>query len=165
MHAAVVRSFDHPPRYEEFPAPRPAEGQVLVDVLAAGLHPRVRSGANGTHCASDGRLPLIPGVDGVARLPDGRRVYFVADGDAPGTMAEQALLDPRGAVALPDDADPVVIAAGMTTGDVLLGSAAPQGRLPAGTERADPRRDRQRGPDGRPDRPTPRRRRRCRHRT
>ncbi|KIF74847.1 quinone oxidoreductase [Streptomyces sp. 150FB] len=113
MHAAVVRSFDHPPRYEEFPAPRPAEGQVLVDVLAAGLHPRVRSGANGTHYTSDGRLPLIPGVDGVARLPDGRRVYFVADDDAPGTMAEQALLDPRRAVALPDDADPVVIAAGM----------------------------------------------------
>src|SRR5207247_2387166 len=88
MHGAVVRSFDQPPRYEEFPTPRPAEGQVLVDVLAAGLHPRVRSGANGTHYTSDGRLPLIPGVDGVGRLPDGRCVYFVADDDTPGTMAE-----------------------------------------------------------------------------
>ncbi len=35
-------------------------------MLAAGLHPRVRSGANGTHYTSDGRLPLIPGVDGWA---------------------------------------------------------------------------------------------------
>ena len=118
MYAAVVRSFDRPPRYEEFRAPEPAAGQVLVDVLAAGLHPRVRSGASGTHYTSDGRLPLIPGIDGVGRLPDGRSVYFVADGDVPGddvpgTMAEQALVDPRRAVALPDDADPVVIAAAM----------------------------------------------------
>ncbi|MFC1420032.1 quinone oxidoreductase family protein [Streptacidiphilus cavernicola] len=113
MYAAVVRSFDRPPRYEEFAAPEPTGRQVLVDVLAAGLHPRVRSGANGTHYTSDGSLPLIPGVDGVGRLPDGRRAYFVADDDGPGTMAEQTLLDPRRAVPLPDDADPVVIAAAM----------------------------------------------------
>ncbi|MEU5377578.1 zinc-binding alcohol dehydrogenase family protein [Streptomyces sp. NPDC005968] len=113
MRAAVVRSFENPPRYEEFTTPRPTEGQVLVDMLATGLHPQVRSGANGTHYTSDGRLPLIPGVDGVGRLPDGRRVYFVADDGAPGTMAEQALLDPRRSVPLPDDADPVTIAAAM----------------------------------------------------
>jgi NADPH:quinone reductase-like Zn-dependent oxidoreductase len=56
---------------------------------------------------------MIPGIDGVARLPDGRCVYFVADDDAPGTMAEQALLDPRRAVPLPENADPVIIAAAM----------------------------------------------------
>ena len=44
MHAAVVRSFDHPPRYETFPTPEPAgEHELLVSVLASGLHPRVRS--------------------------------------------------------------------------------------------------------------------------
>ncbi|WP_030908099.1 quinone oxidoreductase family protein [Streptomyces sp. NRRL F-5126] len=113
MYAAVVRSFDRPPRYEQFETPRPADGQVLVDVEAAGLHPRVRSGAAGTHYTSDGRLPLVPGVDGVGRLPDGRRVYFVADDGVPGTMADQALLDPRRSVPLPEGADPVVIAAAM----------------------------------------------------
>ncbi|MEV4313523.1 zinc-binding alcohol dehydrogenase family protein [Actinocrispum sp. NPDC049592] len=113
MYAAVVRSFDNPPRYEEFATPTPADGQLSVDVLAVGLHPRVRSGANGTHYTSDDRLPLIPGVDGVGRLADGRRVYFVADDDAPGTMAERAVLDPRRAITLPEDADPVVIAAAM----------------------------------------------------
>ena len=113
MHAAVVNSFDRPPRYQEFATPQPIGDQVLVEMLAAGLHPRVRSGANGTHYTSDGRLPMVPGVDGVGRLPDGRRVYFVADDDAPGTMAEQAILDPRRAVALPDNADPVVVAAAM----------------------------------------------------
>lgn len=113
MYAAVVRSFDNPPRYEEFATPAPTNGQVVVDMLAAGLHPRVRSGANGTHYTSDGQLPLIPGVDGVARLADGQPVYFVADDEAPGTMAEQALLDPRRAVPLPGNADPAVIAAAM----------------------------------------------------
>ncbi|WP_335972298.1 quinone oxidoreductase family protein [Streptomyces sp. CA2R106] len=113
MRAAVVRSFDHPPRYEEFAVPEPAGDQVLVDVLAAGLHPRVRSGADGTHYTSDGRLPMVPGVDAVGRLPDGGLVYFVAGDDVPGTMAEQALLDPRRAVPLPGNADPVVIAAAM----------------------------------------------------
>jgi NADPH:quinone reductase-like Zn-dependent oxidoreductase len=113
MRAAVVRSFDHPPRYEEFATPQPAGGDVLVDVLAAGLHPRVRSGANGTHYTSDGQLPMIPGVDGVGSLPDGRRVYFVAGDGVPGTMAEQAVVDPRRAVPLPANADPVTIAAAM----------------------------------------------------
>ncbi|MFD0736638.1 quinone oxidoreductase family protein [Planotetraspora mira] len=37
----------------------------------------------------------------------------MAEDDAPGTMAEQALLDPRRAVPLPENADPVIIAAAM----------------------------------------------------
>jgi D-arabinose 1-dehydrogenase-like Zn-dependent alcohol dehydrogenase len=41
MHAAVVRSFDHPPRYESYPTPTPGgPDETLVDVLAVGLHPR-----------------------------------------------------------------------------------------------------------------------------
>ncbi|MFG2955751.1 zinc-binding alcohol dehydrogenase family protein [Streptomyces sp. NPDC048291] len=113
MHAAVVRSFDRPPRFEEFPAPEPGEGRLPVEMIAAGLHPRVRSGAAGTHYTSDGRLPLIPGVDGVGRLPDGQVVYFVADDGDPGTMAERTVLDPRRAVPLPAGADPVTVAAAM----------------------------------------------------
>ncbi|MEV6901723.1 zinc-binding alcohol dehydrogenase family protein [Amycolatopsis sp. NPDC051372] len=113
MYAAVVRSFERPPRYEEFDTPEAAGGHLLAEVLAAGLHPRVRSGAGGTHYTSDGRLPMVPGVDGVGRLPDGRRVYFVAGDDVPGTMAERAVVDPRRAVELPAGADAVVVAAAM----------------------------------------------------
>ncbi len=74
MHAAVVRSFDHPPRYESFPTPTPdGPDETLADVLAVGLHPRVRSGAAGRHYTSTGTLPMIPGIDGVrlATSPDG----------------------------------------------------------------------------------------------
>jgi NADPH:quinone reductase-like Zn-dependent oxidoreductase len=114
MHAAVVRSFDHAPRYEVHDVPAPAgEDQSLVDVLAVGLHPRVRSGASGRHYSSSGTLPMIPGVDGVGRLPDGRRVYFVAPDDVWGSMADRAVLDVRRMVALPDGADSNVIAAAM----------------------------------------------------
>jgi NADPH:quinone reductase-like Zn-dependent oxidoreductase len=50
MNAAVVTSFREPPHYQQFDVPQPTTGtEVLVDVLAAGLHPRTRSGAAGAH--------------------------------------------------------------------------------------------------------------------
>jgi NADPH:quinone reductase-like Zn-dependent oxidoreductase len=114
MHAAVVRSFDRPPHYESVPVPQPTdEDATLAQVLAVGLHPRVRSGASGSHYTSTGELPMIPGIDGVGRLPDGRVVYFVAPDDVPGSMAEHAIVDVRRTVVLPDGADLVRIAAGM----------------------------------------------------
>jgi len=117
MHAAVVRSFGAPPRFEPFPTPAATgEHEVLVDVLAAGLHPRVRSSADGTHYTSDGVLPLIPGIDAVGRTAAGELLYFVAADTAPGTMAEQAVVDRRRAVTLPPGTDPVAVAAGMNPG-------------------------------------------------
>jgi NADPH:quinone reductase-like Zn-dependent oxidoreductase len=117
MRAAVVRSFDAPPRYETFQTPEPAgEHEIAVDVLAAGLHPRVRSGASGRHYTSTGTLPLIPGVDGVARSDEGQLLYFVASDGVFGTMAERTVIDRRRAVVLPDDADVPAIAAAMNPG-------------------------------------------------
>ena len=114
MHAAVVRSFDHPPRYETYDIPEPTgPEQTLVDVLAVGLHPRVRSGAAGRHYTSTGTLPMIPGVDGVGRLPDGQRVYFAADDDTGGTMADKVVVDARRTLPLPANADIAKVAAAM----------------------------------------------------
>jgi NADPH:quinone reductase-like Zn-dependent oxidoreductase len=114
MRAGVVRSFDQSPRYEIFDTPEPVEpNQVLVKVLAAGLHPRVRSGASGSHYTSTGALPLIPGIDGVGQLPDGKRVYFVVPDDAWGSMAEQAVVDLRRTVPVPDQVDAAQVAAGL----------------------------------------------------
>ena len=78
MNAAVVQAFDAPPRYASFADPVAQEGEVLVTLTAAGLHPIVKVLANGTHYASTGELPFIPGVDGVGRLEDGTRIYFGA---------------------------------------------------------------------------------------
>jgi NADPH:quinone reductase-like Zn-dependent oxidoreductase len=114
MRAAVVTTFDQPPIYQDFTSPaRQSEHEVVVDVLAAGLHPRVRSQADGSHYTSTGELPLIPGIDGVGRAPDGTLRYFVLPDTTMGSMAEKAVIDLRRSVVLADDADPRVIAAAM----------------------------------------------------
>lgn len=102
------------PRYAEFPAPAAAgEHDLVVDVLAAGLHRRVRSQASGSHYTSTGKLPLVPGIDGVGHGADGELRYFVLGDTALGTMAEQTLIDTRRSVVLPPGTDPVAVAAAM----------------------------------------------------
>src|ERR1700678_4378482 len=115
MQAAVVSSFGSAPRYQEFAAPAPAgDGELLVQVLAAGLHPRVRSQADGSHYTSTGVLPLVPGIDGVGRGPDGQLRYFVLPEEATvGSMAEQTVIETRRSVVLPASTDPVAVAAAM----------------------------------------------------
>jgi NADPH:quinone reductase-like Zn-dependent oxidoreductase len=114
MNAAVVTSFAEPPHYQRFEAPEPAAGgELLADVLAAGLHPRVRTGAAGEHYTSSGTLPMIPGIDGVGQLPGGKLVYFAAADDVLGTMADKAVVDPLRAVELPDGVDVAKVAAAM----------------------------------------------------
>jgi hypothetical protein len=114
MNAAVVMSFDEPPHYQQFEVPQPqSNDEMLVDVLAIGVHPRTRTGAAGTHYTSSGTLPMIPGIDAVAQRPDGKRIYFVADDDVIGTMADKAVVDMRRAIELPDDVDVAKVAAAM----------------------------------------------------
>jgi NADPH:quinone reductase-like Zn-dependent oxidoreductase len=113
MHAAVVTEFGAPPRYQHFAAPVAHDGEEIVDVLASGLHPRVRSQAAGTHYTSTDELPLIPGIDGVGRRADGSMVYFLLPDTTYGAMAEQTVIDPRRSIPLPVDADPVLLAAAM----------------------------------------------------
>jgi NADPH:quinone reductase-like Zn-dependent oxidoreductase len=114
MKAAVVTDFDEPPRYLPFEVPRPrGAGEALVDVIAAGLHPRVRTGAGGRHYTSSGTLPMIPGIDGVGRRRDGTLVYFAGDDDVVGTMAQKAVADERRSVVLAPGADAIAIAAAM----------------------------------------------------
>ena len=114
MRAAVVTEFGTPPTCREFAEPQPGSSdEVLVDVVAAGLHPRVRSQADGSHYTESGELPLVPGIDGVGRCPDGTLRYFVLPDTSMGAMAERTVVDTRRSVVLPEDADPVLVAAGM----------------------------------------------------
>ena len=113
MNAAVVNSFSEPPHYQEFDIPRPGDHQALVDVLAVGLHPRVRTGAAGAHYTSTGKLPMIPGIDGVGRRADGTLLYFLSGDDVFGTMADKAVADVRRSIELPDNVDVARVAATM----------------------------------------------------
>lgn len=114
MHAAVVTDFSQPPRYRKVPEPTAtSEDEAVVEVLAAGLHPRVRSQAGGSHYTSTGELPLIPGIDAVVRDPSGRLRYAILDDTTQGTMAERTVIELDRSVVLPDTIDPVVVAAAM----------------------------------------------------
>jgi NADPH:quinone reductase-like Zn-dependent oxidoreductase len=116
MNAAVVHAFHVPPRYTSFAEPAATEGEVLVNVSAAGLHRVVKALADGSHYASGGRLPMIPGVDGVGRLEDGTRVYFGMIRPPFGTFAERAVTAPYMCLPIPEALDDVTVAAIMNPG-------------------------------------------------
>jgi NADPH:quinone reductase-like Zn-dependent oxidoreductase len=86
---------------------------MVIDVIASGLHPRVRSQADGSHYTSTGELPLIPGIDGVGRGEDGLLRYFVLPDTRTGAMADKTVIDARRSIVLPSDSDPVAVAAAM----------------------------------------------------
>ncbi|GGN64907.1 NADPH:quinone reductase [Actinoplanes lobatus] len=117
MRAAVLSSFDAPPAYRDHPDPATTgDGEMVVEVLAAGLHHLTRSKATGAHYSSNGVFPLVPGVDGVVRDPAGRLRYAVLDDTSLGTFADRTVIDVRRSVLLPEGADPVRIAAAMNPG-------------------------------------------------
>jgi NADPH:quinone reductase-like Zn-dependent oxidoreductase len=110
MNAAVVHSFDAPPRYTTFADPVAADGEKLVNVVAAGLHPIVKALAKGSHYGSSGQLPFIPGVDGVGKLEDGTRVYFGIARSPYGTFSERALATSWMCFPLPEEIDDITAA-------------------------------------------------------
>ena len=105
MKAAVITELGRPPRYADFETPPPAGGAVLARVEAASVKNIDRGLVSGRHYGSASlALPSVAGIDGVARLDDGRLVY--ASATAPyGMMAEQTLVDPTSAVELPAGVD------------------------------------------------------------
>ena len=109
MKAAVIDSLGRGPRFADFAEPVVTGGETLVEVTAAGLHPIVRMLASGEHYGSHGTLPMIPGIDGTGRAPDGTRVYFGGVRAPWGPMAQRAA---AGLVLpLPDGLDEVTAAA------------------------------------------------------
>ncbi len=114
MRAAVVSSFDVPPSYRDYPDPvAHGRDEMVVEVLAAALHPRVRSQADGSHYTSTDELPLVPGIDAVVRDPKGRIRYTVLDDTTLGTMADRTVIETDRSVVLPAGTDPVQVAAAM----------------------------------------------------
>jgi NADPH:quinone reductase-like Zn-dependent oxidoreductase len=116
MNAALVNSYGDPPVYEAVDTPTPTGEEMLIEVLAAGLHPRTRSGASGSHYTSTGELPMIPGFDGIGRDLDGQLRYFILGDTHHGSMAEQVAIDPRRSTVLPPGSDVLTVAAAMNPG-------------------------------------------------
>src|ERR1041385_8480165 len=100
MKAILVRQFGGPEllKLEELPTPKPAPGQVLVKIHAAGVNPADTYARTGNYAILP-QLPYTPGTDGagvvdsigdgVKKVRAGDRVYVAKS--LSGTYAEYAL--------------------------------------------------------------------------
>ena len=121
MQAAVIATPGTPPVPEERPTPSRDGGEVLVAVAAAPVVPLDRLCASGTSYFGVPSVPYVPGVQGVGfvaegtvEFPDGTPVWFATNaGMQPGdgSMRALAAVPEHDVVALPPDADPVLVAA------------------------------------------------------
>src|SRR5579863_7002249 len=111
MHAAVIDALGRSPRYQEFPEPVPGDGEALIRMRTAGLHPIVKALAAGSHYASGGELPMVLGIDGVGTLGDGKRVYVTFTRKPWGTMCERTVAPQARLLPLPDGIDDLQAAA------------------------------------------------------
>lgn len=132
MHAAVVDVLGQLPRYQEFPEPVPGDGEVLIRMRTAGLHPIVKALAAGSHYASGGELPMVPGVDGVGTLEDGKRVYVTFARKPWGTMCERTVAPRARLLPLPDGIDDLQAAAIANPGMSAWLSLKERARVEAG---------------------------------
>jgi NADPH:quinone reductase-like Zn-dependent oxidoreductase len=111
MKAAVVNAFGEFPQYQDFQEPVADEGEVVVTMEAAGLHPIVKGMAAGSHYSGRASVPFIAGLDGVGRLENGKRVYYLSARAPFGTMAQQTIAMKAALIPLPDGLEPAQAAA------------------------------------------------------
>jgi len=111
MRAAVVNTLGQAPSYQTFPDPAAEADEVAIQVRAAGLHPIVKALASGSHYSAVGKVPAVPGLDGVGTLEDGSRVYFGSVRKPWGTLAERAVAPQSMCFPLPNGIDDMQAAA------------------------------------------------------
>lgn len=111
MKAAIVKGAGQAPVHGDFPRPDVGPGERRIRVAAAALSPLTRSRAAGTHYSASNAYPFVAGVDGVGRLDDGGRVYFVLPRPPYGAMAEETVASAARCIPLPDDLDDMTAAA------------------------------------------------------
>lgn len=110
MKAAVVSAAGQVPVFADFPEPVAGPDERLVHVSAAALSHLTRSRASGQHYSASGQFPFVAGVDGVGRLDDGQRVYFVLPRAPFGAMAERTVVPTTHIIPLLDEVDDVTAA-------------------------------------------------------
>jgi NADPH:quinone reductase-like Zn-dependent oxidoreductase len=111
MKAAIVQGAGQAPVYADIAEPALCAGEHRVLVTAAAVSHVVRSRASGRHYSSSGQFPFVVGIDGVGRLNDGTRVYFVLPKAPYGSMAEEAVVPRAQWLTLPEGLDDVTAAA------------------------------------------------------
>jgi NADPH:quinone reductase-like Zn-dependent oxidoreductase len=132
MKAAIVPAAGQTPIYGDFSEPLLSSGESRVTVTAAAISPVVRSRASGRHYSSSGQFPFVAGIDGVGRLDDGSRVYFILPTEPYGSMAERTVVPSGQCLALPDELDDVTAAAIANPGMSSWAAYTERAKLKAG---------------------------------
>ena len=122
MRAIQVSQHGGPEVLEpaDLPPPQPGPGELLVDVVAAGVNYIDTYHRSGTYSRS---LPFIPGLEGAGRVaavgPGVDMVHAgdrVAWADAPGSYAGQVVVPAERAVSVPAEVDDDTAAAALLQG-------------------------------------------------
>jgi NADPH:quinone reductase-like Zn-dependent oxidoreductase len=120
MRAAVVSEYGAAPAVAERAEPRAAEGQAVVELLAAAVNPADLAIASGNFPAGSPPLAYVPGIEGVgrvvqsARFSPGTRIWASGRGlgvARDGSFAERFVAADEVLVEVPDAAPDVVAAA------------------------------------------------------
>lgn len=116
MKAALIDAPGESAHYGDFVEPGNQEGRQIVSLVAAGIHPIVRSLAGGQHYGSNGQWPLVPGVDAVVRSAEGVLAFSGYPQPPYGTLAERISVPSFLWMPLPEGADPARVAGGVNPG-------------------------------------------------
>jgi NADPH2:quinone reductase len=100
MKAIYITEFGGPEvmKYVDLPEPVPAGSQVLLEVSAIGINYADTHQTENSYLSTQ-KLPLIPGMEVVGKMPDGSRVLALA---ATGGYCQKTLVNPKTVIALPD---------------------------------------------------------------
>ena len=100
MKAIQITEFGGPEvmRYIDLPDPTPAGSQVVLEVSAIGINYADTHQTENSYLSQQ-KLPLIPGMEVVGKMPDGARVLALA---STGGYCQKTLVNPRTVIPLPD---------------------------------------------------------------
>src|SRR5215208_5337728 len=125
MRAALIRELGALPEVGEAPEPEAADGEVVLEVLAAALNPLDVNVSAGRFHGGHPPFPYVPGCECVGREPRSGRVVWAFGTiglSRNGGMAERIAVPERELIDVPAAADPALAAA--------LGIAGLAGWLP-----------------------------------
>ena len=132
MKAAVVWEVGKSPVYSEFEEPIPHEGEVCVHVTASALTNFTKIRAAGKHFSFAARPPFVVGIDGVGKLEDGRRVYFLFPRVPFGGIAERTVVNASHCIDVPESVDDITLAAIADPGMAAWAALETRAKLIAG---------------------------------
>jgi NADPH:quinone reductase len=130
MKAIQLREFGGADAFElvELDEPTPGEGEVLVEVVRAGVNFADTHSTRNDYLAEQ-QLPLVPGAEIAGRTADGARVVALVGN---GGYAEKAIVPESSLIPIPDEVDDEQAAGALLQGLTAMALVRRSARIEAG---------------------------------